>query len=276
MKRILGATVGLLAVSALPAMAADLPVKAPMMVPAAAPVYNWTGCYIGGNVGGGWARDSVTWTGITESGTAFAAGAATVLPGAANATYNASGFIGGGQVGCNYQTGQFVLGIEGDAQYTGLRGSRTAVSLGNTNGGPLTIVPGAISESFDAKWLSTVRGRAGFAAGPMLFYATGGLAFASVTFNDQLCFGATAAVPGCNTSSVTNTRFGWTVGGGIEWMFAANWTAKVEYLYADLGTASATSLFLATAGGNPFPNATITHNHRLTENIGRVGLNYKF
>lgn len=276
MKRALIAGLSVLALSAVQAGAADIPMKAAPMAPVMAPVATWTGCYIGGNVGGGWARDRTTWTGITESGTAFAAGAATVLPGAANGDMTGTGFIGGGQIGCNYQTGQFVLGAEVDAQYTGLKGSRAAVSLGNTNGGPATIVPGAISESFDAKWLSTFRGRAGIAAGPALFYVTGGAAIANVTFNDQLCFGVTAAIPGCNTSSVNSSRLGWAFGGGIEYMFAPNWTVKGEWLYVDLGTTSATSLFTATAGGNPFPNATITHNHRFTENIGRIGLNYKF
>jgi len=241
-----------------------------------APVMTWTGCYIGGNAGGGWARNTATWTGITEGPTAFAAGAATVVPAAANGDYNGSGFVGGGQIGCNYQTGMFVLGAEVDAQYTGIRGSRNAVSLGNTNGGPATIVPGTITESFESKWLATFRGRAGIASGQWLFYVTGGAAIADVTFNDQLCFGVTAAVPGCNTSSAQNNRLGWTAGGGIEWMFAANWTAKVEYLYVDLGTTSSTSLLVATAGGSPFPNAFITHNNRFAESIARVGLNYKF
>src|SRR3954467_7089335 len=108
----------ILIAGALPAAAAALPVKAQPMAPIAA-AYNWTGCYIGGNVGGGWARDRVTWTGINEAPTAFAVGAATVVPAAANADINATGFIGGGQVGCNYQFNTFVIGAEVDAQYTG-------------------------------------------------------------------------------------------------------------------------------------------------------------
>ncbi len=276
MKHALQIGLGLIALSAVQASAADIAMKARPPARAMVVASNWTGCYIGGNAGGGWARDSVTWTGVTEGATAFAAGAATVIPGAANATSNGSGFVGGGQIGCNYQTGALVFGLEADAQYTGLKGSRTAVSLGNTNGGPATIVPGNVSESFDAKWLSTFRGRAGFASGPVLFYATGGLAVANVSFADQICF-PTAAVPICNTASSNNSRLGWTAGGGIEWMFAANWTVKGEYLYADLGTTSSTSIATVIGGtAQPLPNATITHNHRLTESIGRLGLNYKF
>jgi outer membrane immunogenic protein len=276
MNRAILAGLSVLAFSAVQAGAADIPMKAAAVAPMIAVAPTWTGCYIGGNAGGGWARNSATWTGVTEGGTAFATGAATVVPAASNGDYNGTGFVGGGQIGCNYQIGAFVLGAEADAQYTGIKGSRAAVSLGNTNGGPATIVPGTIAESFDSKWLATFRGRAGIASGQWLFYVTGGAAVADVTFNDQLCFGATAAVPGCNTSSVKNNRLGWAFGGGIEWMFANNWTVKAEYLYVDLGTTSATSLFTAAGGGNPFPQATITHNNRFVESIGRVGLNYKF
>ena len=276
MKRALVAGLSILAFSAVQAGAADLPRKAPQMVPVMAPVMTWTGCYIGGNVGGGWARDRATWGGITESATAFAAGAATVLPAAANADYTGSGFIGGGQIGCNYQMNSFVLGAEVDAQYTGIRGSRNTVSLGNTNGGPATIVPGNISESFESKWLATFRGRAGFTTGPVLFYVTGGAAIADVKFTDSLCF-PTAAIPACGTANSSNSRLGWTVGGGIEWMFAPNWTVKGEYLYVDLGTTSSTMLLTPLAAiANPFPNATIATNHRFTENIARLGVNYKF
>jgi len=276
MKRALVAGLSILAFSAGQAFAADIPMKAARPAPMMAVAPTWTGCYIGGNVGGGWARDRVTWTGITEAGSAFAAGAATVLPAAANADFNGTGFVGGGQIGCNYQMNSFVLGVEADAQYTGMRGSRTTVSLGNTNGGPATIVPGNISESFESNWLATFRGRAGFTTGPVLFYVTGGAAVAGVKFSDSLCF-PTAAVPACGTANSTNSRLGWTVGGGIEWMFASNWTVKLEYLFVDLGTTSSTMQLTPLAAiANPFPNANLTSSHRFTENIGRIGVNYKF
>jgi len=276
MKRALQIGLSLLAVSAVEAVAADIPMKAPVRAPVVAPIANWTGCYIGGNVGGGWARDRETWTGIVEAPTAFAAGAATVLPAAANADYSATGFVGGGQIGCNYQMGSFVLGGEADAQYTSFRGSRGAVSLGNTNGGPATIVPGIIAESFESNWLATFRGRAGFTTGPILFYVTGGAAWANLKLADQVCF-PTAAVPACATGANNNSRLGWTFGGGLEWMFAPNWSVKAEYLYVDLGTVSYASLGTPIAAiPNPFPNAFITHNHRITENIARLGVNFKF
>ena len=277
MKHALAIGIGVATLAALPAFAADIPVRIPTKAPVmVAPVSNWSGCYIGANAGATWGRSDTTWTGITESPTGFAAGAATVIPAAANARFGNTGFVGGGQIGCNYQNGSLVLGVEADAQYTGLNVTRTAVSLGDTNGGPPTITPGNITENFQSRWLSTARARAGFAAGPWLFYATGGLAVANVKFFDQIC-APTAAIPGCATASIGTTRLGWTVGGGIEWMFASNWTAKAEYLYVDLGSAASVSQYTPTAGGvNPFTAAFITHNHRFTENIVRVGLNYKF
>ena len=157
-----------------------------------------------------------------------------MFPAAANATISKAGVTGGGQVGCNYQAGWLVLGLEGDVEYTGLNANRAAVSLGNTNGGPATIIPGNISESFSSQWLSTVRGRLGFASGAWLYYATGGLAIANVSFADQVCL-PSAATPTCNTASSSNTRTGWAAGGGIEWKIASSWNVKAEYLYVNLG-----------------------------------------
>src|SRR3954468_4153832 len=129
MKRALQIGLSLLAVSAVEAVAADIPMKAPVRAPVVAPVSNWTGCYIGGNVGGGWARNRVTWGGIVEAPTAFATDAATVIPAAANADFSATGFVGGGQIGCNYQFNSFVIGAEVDADYTGFRATRAATSV---------------------------------------------------------------------------------------------------------------------------------------------------
>jgi outer membrane immunogenic protein len=273
MKKFLFATVTFASLIGTPALAADMALKAPPP-PAPAPP-TWTSCYIGLNLGGDVARSNFSWSGISEGGTAFAAGAATVIPEAANATLRSSGVIGGGQVGCNYQTGVFVVGLEGDFDGTGLRNSRSAVSLGNTNGGPPTIVPGIINESFRSNWLSTVRGRVGIANGPWLFYGTGGLAIANVSFSDQLCF-PTAGTPICNAASSNNTRTGWAAGGGIEWMFTAHWSAKVEYIHADLGTTTYTSLGMTAGGAVPFPGTTINHSHSFTEDIGRAGVNWHF
>jgi outer membrane immunogenic protein len=255
-----------------PALGAD------MSVPGGAPwaVPSWTGCYIGVNLGGVTGSDKDRWTNIAETGSAagvgagattgFAVGAATVLPAAANATLNGSGFSGGGQLGCIVQSDSWVWGAEADIQYTELDSSRTATSLGTA-----TIVQGQITESFSSRWLSTVRGRLGYAMGPVLLYGTGGIAFADVHYADQVCF-PTAGFRGCNTASSNETRIGFAAGGGIEWEFAPSWSVKAEYLFVDLGTTNFDSAF-----SDPrFTSATITHNHHLTENLGRVGLNVRF
>jgi outer membrane immunogenic protein len=230
----------------------------------------WTGCYGGFNAGWIWARSSVTWSNITESPTGFAPGAATLLPAAANANLTPNGFIGGGQLGCNYQSGAFVFGGEADFQYTQLKADRSAATPAIP-----TLVPADIRESFSSQWLSTVRGRLGYAIGGWLVYATGGLAVADVSYFDQSCF-TTAALPTCNTSSSDTSRLGWTVGGGVEVMLDTKWSLKAEYLYVDLGNTTTSGISTTLAGATPFPQATITRDHHLTENIARIGLNYKF
>jgi outer membrane immunogenic protein len=267
---------GVAAVAALlgtPAFAADIVFPSPPPTP---PGWSFTGCYIGANGGVGWADSKFSWTNITEnSTTAFNTGAATVLPEAADASLDRAGFLAGGQVGCNYQPGWLVVGVEGDFDYMGSNVGRTAVSLGNTNGGPSTIVPGNISESFSTDWLSTVRGRVGVASGAWFYYASAGLAIAKASFSDQLCF-PSAMTPTCNTASASGTHEGWVVGGGIEWKLAPAWSTKLEYLYASFGNTSYNSIATTSAGTTPFADATITHVHSFDESIIRVGVNYQF
>jgi len=162
---------------------------------------------------------------------------------------NAFGSTGGGQVGCNWQPwSSFVWGGEADLQYTGLDSSRDVFA------------PDASAhQDFRSRWLATFRGRAGWLAAPnMYLYATGGLALANVNTASSVNFNGTI-----NNLSDSTTHAGWTVGAGLEWMFTPQWSAKVEYLYVDLGHAS-----------NPLP---ISNNElSLTENIFRVGINYHF
>jgi outer membrane immunogenic protein len=184
------------------ATAADLP-PAPAPVPMApvayapAAIYNWTGFYIGGHVGAGSAGSS--WSDpFTGANNTFASGV---------------GFLGGGQVGANYQWNRLVLGVEGDFSWAGLNGSG-ADSLGD-----------AISTN--TKWTSTVTGRVGAAFDRLLVYGKGGVAFAQ----DQS--GLTDL--GSNSASTTLTRTGWTVGAGLEYGITQNWSAKIEYDYLGFG-----------------------------------------
>jgi outer membrane immunogenic protein len=199
-------------VAASSAFAADLPVKAPY---APAPVLpTWTGFYAGVNVGGAWANGG-------------------------NGTGDVGGVLGGGQLGYNWQAGQFVFGVEGDFQGTTQKKSGTI---------------GAVSFEEKLPWLATLRGRVGYAPGPFMFYVTGGAAW--VNYEVNLSSGAASI-------SDNTTQSAWTIGGGVEWMFLPHWSTKVEYLYVDTGDQDVT-LFGVTASG------------RVKDNIVRAGLNYHF
>jgi outer membrane immunogenic protein len=243
MKRILIAGALALATAA-PAFAADLPPAAPPppRAPVAyvpAPVFSWTGFYVGLNAGGAFGDSS--WT----------------TPAGSVGSFSTLGALFGGQLGGNYQIGQFVIGAEGDFDWQNLRGASAAGVCA-----PAIIGGCAVASN----WIATIRGRAGFAADRALFYVTGGGAFANVK-------PSTAALPYGG-----GTEAGWTAGGGIEYAFTDNWTAKVEYLYVSLqsATCSAGACSVGNAalpGGFPgVAPATVSFN----ENIVRAGVNYKF
>jgi outer membrane immunogenic protein len=202
-------------VAASSAFAADLPVKAPY---APAPLPFWTGFYAGVNVGGGWANSGLGSGDLT-------------------------GVIGGGQLGYNWQAGQVVFGIEGDFEGSSQKKSDT-VATGI----------GAVTAEQKLPWLATLRGRLGYAQGPVMFYVTGGAAW--VNYEVSLSSGGVSV-------SDSTTQSAWTIGGGVEWMFLPHWSTKVEYLYVDTGDQDV-SLFGITASG------------RAKDNIVRAGLNYHF
>ncbi len=220
MKRVCLAFIGL-ATLAGTAAAADLPRPAPQPYspPAAfAPAYNWTGFYIGLNGGGGFGGSKWDSTG----------------------SFSVDGGLVGSTVGYNYQFGQVVVGVEGDIDWSDINGS-------TTSGCPL---PCKTANT----WLSTVRGRLGYAADRFMPYVTGGAAFGNIR----------ATMPGV---SQTDNTAGWTFGGGIEAAIAGPWTAKVEYLYVDLGSFNCGVNCVA---GMPVDNVSFH------SNILRAGLNYRF
>ena len=256
------------------ALAADLPAriytKAPVFVD---PGYNWSGFYIGGNVGYSWGRSSDT-SNLTN-------GAGTVLFTSAGSS-NLDGFVGGGQAGYNWQMQNWVWGLEADIQGTGERGSRD-VTCPTGLCTPSTILPGfratvilvpgaGVPLSLDQKidWYGTVRGRAGILVTPrVLLYATGGLAYGEVNSSETL---GTAF-------SNTDMRVGYTVGAGIEGAIGGNWTAKLEYLYVDLGrTSGSFASAIPALGAGTVASGTLasSYNSQITDNLLRVGVNYRF
>lgn len=217
MKKLLLASVGLLALGVASASAADIqrravmPAKAPEYV---VPVYNWTGPYIGIQGGGGW--------GHSDFSAPFAGSS------------NLSGGLVGGTLGYNWQVNNMVLGIETDIAWSNIRGS-SACGAG-------------FSCETRNNWLGTTRARVGFAYDRFMPYVTGGLAYGGVK----------GSVSGVGSSS--DTKAGWTIGGGIEAAIAGPWTAKLEYLYVDLGNA----------------DSVLGSTTSFRTNIVRAGLNYRF
>jgi outer membrane immunogenic protein len=266
MKRML---IGIAAIASLlstSAFAADLAArpysKAPVYVE---PVYNWTGFYIGGNVGYSWGRSRDTAT-LTN-------GAGTVLF-TDIASRNMDGVVGGGQAGYNWQTSSWLFGLEADFQGTGQRGDHVftcPIGVCTPTTGVVSVFPGPavpVALSQKLEWFGTVRGRVGVAVVPtVLLYATGGLAYGDVK--------TSATVAGLGTTSSDNIRVGWTVGAGVEAAIGNSaWTAKLEYLYMDIGRSAGT--FATTTGALGGGTLVATYNSRITDNIVRAGLNYRF
>jgi outer membrane immunogenic protein len=290
MKRFL-LTMAAFGLFAVPAIAADLapsPVyKAPVPVPVA--VWSWTGFYIGGTAGGAWLDSNVTTSGTTvcnptlggcganQDSNALAAG----LPG--NLSNKPVGFIGGGEIGYNWQYGQFVYGFETDISGASVSGSSAFSSSVTPVGFPGNTVNVSALVTDKLNYLGTVRARGGYLVTPsVLAYATGGFAYGGVSASGALaehvggpCFCGPSPSVGW---SIDSTRTGWTVGGGLEWMFAPNWTVKGEYLYYDLGssTYSFPSLVQTNGAGVPFFGANAATRFDFKGSIARAGVNYKF
>ena len=220
------------------ALAADLP-PPPQLPVQAQPV--WTGFYAGLNVGGAFG----------SSRNAFS------IAGFGLPTFNTSleGAIGGGEAGYNWQTGPWVLGLEANFEGSGLSGSRTAPCL--------PLLCGALAASYkqSMSWFGTLRPRVGYALGNWLLYATGGGALGQVGADATATVGSLVAA-----DNRSQTRTGWTLGGGVEVELARGWSAKVEYLYVDLGSRTTTYL--------SFP--PISNTSSLNANVITAGVNYHF
>jgi outer membrane immunogenic protein len=222
------------------------------------PASNWAGFYLGGNIGSGIGRDHTAFT-FTAVGTS-------------TELFNLSpdGINGGLQAGYNWQAANWVFGLEADIQASSQRDNRACVQTCNP------LVAPVIFAAYDAKlpWYGTVRGRVGYSVGSTLFYATGGYAYGRVKTNIAAAF---LGFPG--NVEISNTKGGWTVGGGIETPFTFlagllgnNWTSKTEYLYVDLGTSTGSfAIPIAGAATVTAINSTQVHEH-----IFRTGLNYHF
>ncbi|MEK4033520.1 outer membrane beta-barrel protein [Methylocystis sp. IM3] len=304
-------SVAALALTAGSALAADLPSRKgpPVLPPPPPPPPMWTGFYVGLNAGATWANSNQQVVAVGPVGVApnwspgwitgeqanyIGAFSLAASAGGVN-TGNNVGFIGGGQIGYNWQFyNNFVVGLEADIQGIASSNSSRTFATGSAVPG---IAGSALGDSFagihsvrgSLDYLGTVRGRLGWLFTPtLLVYGTGGLAYGGVTLNYASAvvpsgiWGNTLA-PSFGGVNFSNTQVGWTAGGGLEWMFMPNWSAKVEYLYYDLGTvtqnfalASFDPNFPGAFGGNGGALFGGQVRARLNGNIVRAGVNYHF
>ena len=271
MRRLFGALIS--AVSAIVlaqfASAADLPRKAPVAPPIVP--YSWTGFYVGVNAGYTWGP----WN---------ASSSQVIFDPSTTHSPNVNGGLVGLQAGYNWQSGPWVYGLEGDIQITGAKDSDAWTApgapapppppppnnpLADFLPGPPGGGPMSFTHEWKFPWFGTLRGRLGFLpAERWLLYVTGGLAFGEAEYN--MTFSQPGAVRLLNPYFLSDsvTRVGWTVGAGVETAFANNWSAKLEYLYVDLGTRSIDTV---DVDGAPFHVE-----YTIRNNIVRAGLNYKF
>jgi outer membrane immunogenic protein len=267
MKNYIIGVVGILVLLAGSAFAADMPLKAPPVS-----VWNWSGFYVGGNLGGAWGTSDPTsstvfTTGYLPGAGYFAATSVGAFNAAGTQSVKPDGFTGGVEAGYNWQVGNILVGVEADIDSFQLRGSAASGPVVYPGFGGATFT---INSAASADWLFTARPRIGVIMNNWLFYGTGGLAVTTLKAN--FAFADTFAAT--ESGSISSTKSGYAVGGGIEDRLSGNWSVKAEYLYVDFGSASTVSTNFAQPG-LLFPGQPITHSVTLNANSARVGLNYK-
>jgi outer membrane immunogenic protein len=251
----------LLSASFTAARAADMPIEA--LSPAAQAANTWTGCYIGATVGGAWGRSNYSGT-PTGSFPTIIPTTVPNLTAVSSGSLDPTSAIGGEDIGCNWQNGPIVLGLEADLSAWNLSKQSVVTGPGDPVLGPGTTFTATTSEN--SHWLATVRQRFGYARNNWLFYVTGGAAFTQTTFAQQVFFSASGST---QLGSGTSFLPGWTVGGGIEVGVAPNWLLKAEYLYVGFPTQTISEF------NSGFPGYTETATNRLSGSIFRVGVDYK-
>ena len=268
MKKLLIAGAAFAALIGTPALAADMALKA--MPPPAPPPCIWCGWYIGANAG--WVGSTNNNVRLTGTDTGAGGFGAELADGSTPSTFKVrySGFLGGGQVGYNWQMGNIVAGLEADLDGASAKASLTQVNLPQPPFPPRSTITTTVSNKLD--YLGTFRGRVGvLVSNPFLLYVTGGLAYGETELGDS------SVCPTCgpvrNLATLNRpTDVGWTAGFGGEWMFAPHWSVKAEYLYYDLGRNTTTPM-VYTYGAN---TSTVTASIRETGQLARGGINWHF
>jgi len=241
------------------ANAADMPVKAP-----AARTYNWGGCYVG--VNGGGAESGSDFTTTVSNGTHLGPADAALVSIGGTGSANSPNFLGGGQVGCNWQAGTLVYGLEGDVDY--FRSDPQFINGTSTLSDGVTTF--TVTQSLTTNFFATVRPRIGVAADRNLFYITGGAAFTKASYAQSQ---VDAGVPaGTGLAMGSKSLVGWTAGLGWEYAWTDNWTFRFEYLFAQFPTTRGAGTITDLAGGtNPMHGSV-----DLVVQTARAGVNFKF
>jgi outer membrane immunogenic protein len=253
-KTTLAAAAAILIATTAAGSAADMAVKAPYA--ASAPIWNWTGFYIGGHVGAGWGTTETTLDSIAAPGVPL-------TPAGLALTQNSrSGFLGGGQIGYNFQSGWAVFGVQADIAGMDVKGT----------------TPCLVTFSCTAKsdWLATVSGRfGGVVADKTLVYVKGGAAWLNTTHSFSVPTGAVfggIGLGGFGGVSAESTALGWLLGFGAEYAFTQNWSAFIEYDYMDFDKKNVAFNLTVPGAGTVVANTSIQN--KLS--IAKIGLNYKF
>lgn len=226
---------------------------------------NWAGFYAGINAGAAFSSADAKTT-LEDQQDYFAASSVASINANGMRSLDQENFTGGVQAGINFQDGNFVYGIEADF------GAFNAADSESTTAtypccGPATYT---LSQDVDTSWLFTARPRIGWATDNFLIYGTGGLSVSNVEAGERLTdtFGAV------QSTSTSDTKTGWNIGGGVEFGIEGGWSVKGEYLYTDLGDVSSSSANLDDGGG-PYTD-TFNHETELTSSFARVGVNRRF
>lgn len=232
----------------------------------AAPTCIWCGWYIGANGGYGWSSMTAT---ASPFGTT---GIADITPQSLGTHLN--GGVFGGQLGYNWQLGNWVVGVEGDFDGASINGASQAVFPSILGGAGTTHTDGFMARE-NVGWLASIRGRLGTTWGPGLVYVTGGAAWENVTTTAMISANTAAGVFGqSGTGSFSTTELGFVVGTGYEWMIDPKWTVRAEYLFYDFGGGDSNAINIANcAVPGCGVNATAGHNDI---SVVRLGVNYMF
>jgi outer membrane immunogenic protein len=260
-----------------PVMAADFPVKAPVYEA----VYNWTGFYAGLNFGAG--------PGHSTAGASFDPRSRFDAATVSSASQDIGSVLGGMQAGYNAQINRLVFGVEADIQATGQKGSgqstvtltQPQVCIAPCVPPPPLVTNAPLSYAQSLPWFGTLRGRIGFTpTDRTLLYATGGLAYGQINGSTTLTIAPQGCIPPCTpnpggsiVSTFGETKLGWVVGAGIEGAIIGNWTGKIEYLHVDFGSSGNSLTQVATL---PFVGTLQSSSGRFTDDIIRIGVNYRF